>query len=112
MGIHLGEGRLRTGRVAGEPEDYVGIDVNYAARIAAAGNGGQIVLSDALVATLPRGLTALAGLADVVLVDDGPRAVKDFEDPRPALPAGRPWRGRRSRAYSGRPRSRRTCPAT
>ena len=27
----------------GDPEDYVGIDVNYAARIAAAGNGGQIV---------------------------------------------------------------------
>ena len=52
-------------------------------RIAAAGNGGQIVLSDALVATLPRGLTRLAGLADVELVDDGPRAVKDFEDPIP-----------------------------
>jgi predicted ATPase/class 3 adenylate cyclase len=83
MGLHLGEGRLRAGRAAGEPEDYVGIDVNYAARIAAAGNGGQIVLSDALVATLPRGLTRLAGLADVELVDDGPRAVKDFDDPIP-----------------------------
>ena len=80
MGLHLGEGRLR-GHAAGEPEDYVGIDVNYAARIAAAGNGGQIVVSDALVATLPRGLARLAGLADVELVDDGPRAVKDFETP-------------------------------
>ena len=68
---------------ADAPEDYVGIDVNYAARIAAAGNGGQIVLSDALVATLPRGLSRLTGMADVELVDDGPRAVKDFDDPIP-----------------------------
>ena len=43
MGLHQGEGRLRDGRAPGDPEDYVGIDVNYAARIAAAGNGGQIV---------------------------------------------------------------------
>ena len=35
------------------------------------------------MATLPRGLTRLAGLADVELVDDGPRAVKDFEEPIP-----------------------------
>ena len=83
MGLHLGEGRLRHAQVADAPEDYVGIDVNYAARIAAAGNGGQIVLSDALVATLPRGLTRLTDLADVELVDDGPRAVKDFDDPIP-----------------------------
>src|SRR5258707_438767 len=67
MGLHLGEGRLRFAQAAGAPEDYVGIDVNYAARIAAAGNGGQIVLSDALVATLPRGLSRLASLADVEL---------------------------------------------
>ena len=52
MGLHLGEGRLRHGRAPGDPEDYVGIDVNYAARIAAAGNGGQIVLSQALVEAL------------------------------------------------------------
>lgn len=35
MGLHLGDGRLRRG-APGDPEDYVGIDVNYAARIAAA----------------------------------------------------------------------------
>src|SRR6266700_1196408 len=29
MGLHLGEGRLRHGRAEGDPEDYVGIDVNY-----------------------------------------------------------------------------------
>ncbi len=83
MGIHLGEGRLRAGRAAGEPEDYVGIDVNYAARIAAAANGGQIVLSDALVGALPRELARLADMSDVELVNDGPRAVKDFDDPAP-----------------------------
>jgi predicted ATPase/class 3 adenylate cyclase len=77
MGLHLGEGRLRAGRAEGDPEDYVGIDVNYAARIAAAANGGQIVLSDALV----RAAGASAG-AGGSLVDEGLRAVKDFEDPQ------------------------------
>ncbi|HEX8026040.1 MAG TPA: adenylate/guanylate cyclase domain-containing protein, partial [Candidatus Limnocylindrales bacterium] len=78
-GLHLGVGRLRTDLAAGAPEDYVGIDVNYAARISAAGNGGQIVLSDALVqavggagATPPGGET---------LVDEGLRRVKDFDEP-------------------------------
>jgi predicted ATPase/class 3 adenylate cyclase len=79
MGAHIGEGRLRA-RAREEPEDYVGIDVNYAARIAAAGNGGQIVVSQALV-------DALEGLhppdaAGVELADAGLHAVKDFEEPR------------------------------
>jgi predicted ATPase/class 3 adenylate cyclase len=81
MGLHLGEGRLRHGRTAGEPEDYVGIDVNYAARIAAAGNGGQIVLSEAVVQGLGPRLRDVAGLEDVELVDEGLRAVKDFDEP-------------------------------
>ncbi len=81
MGLHLGEGRLRATSEPGERDDYVGIDVNYAARIAAAANGGQIVLSDALVGALPRDLTRLTGLGDVDLVDEGPRTVKDFDDP-------------------------------
>jgi predicted ATPase len=79
MGLHLGEGRLRVGGVAGEAEDYVGIDVNYAARIAAAGNGGQIVLSQALVDALgPTGLSLGDGVARR---DEGLRAVKDFDEP-------------------------------
>jgi predicted ATPase/class 3 adenylate cyclase len=76
MGAHLGEGRLRA-RSRDEPEDYVGIDVNYAARIAAAANGGQIVVSQALVDALGE-----RGAEGVELADEGLRAVKDFEEPR------------------------------
>ena len=82
MGLHLGEGRLRAGRGPGDPEDYVGIDVNYAARIAQRGNGGQVVVSDTLVDALARAL-ARDGLATRELADDGLRAVKDFDDPLP-----------------------------
>ena len=81
MGLHLGEGRLRYARMVEDPEDYVGIDVNYAARIAAAGNGGQVVLSDALARALPPTLGHVEALRDVQLADTGLRAVKDFEDP-------------------------------
>ena len=80
MGLHLGEGRLRSAR-PGEPEDYVGIDVNYAARIAAAGNGRQIVVSAQLVAALPADVSTIQGLGPVELLDDGPRTVKDFDEP-------------------------------
>ncbi len=81
MGLHLGEGRLRGGRVAGEPEDYVGIDVNYTARIAAVGNGGQIVVSDPLAAAIRSFPAALGAVGGVTLVDEGLRTVKDFEEP-------------------------------
>src|SRR5213078_4633215 len=49
MGLHTGEGRLRQASSSDEREDYVGIDVNYTARIAAAANGGQVVVSAALL---------------------------------------------------------------
>src|SRR5205823_4420135 len=55
--------------------------VNYAARIAAAGNGGQIVLSQALVDAIGGGVAGLEGTEEVELADEGLRAVKDFEEP-------------------------------
>jgi len=50
MGMHTGEGRPAT---ADAGADYVGIDVNRAARVAAAGHGGQVLLTEA-TATLAR----------------------------------------------------------
>src|SRR5215204_1280911 len=65
MGVHTGEGRLGG-------DNYVGLDVHRAARIASAGHGGQVLLSDAsrgLVADeLPQGV-ALRDLADHRLKD-------------------------------------------
>src|SRR4051812_36273084 len=82
MGLHLGEGRLRDGQGPADPEDYVGIDVNYAARLAAAANGRQVVVSDALAAAIPPAPIA-PGLETAELRLDGLRAVKDFDDPLP-----------------------------
>ena len=86
MGLHLGEGRLRQGLASDAPGDYVGIDVNYTARIAAAANGRQIVVSDTLGAAVAAELigpedSRPASLHGATLVDDGLRAVKDFEEP-------------------------------
>ena len=54
IGIHTGEGHLGG-------HDYVGIDVHRAARVASAGHGGQILISDATRAlveqVLPDGLS-------------------------------------------------------
>jgi predicted ATPase/class 3 adenylate cyclase len=69
MGMHTGEGRLGGG-------DYVGIDVNRAARIAAAGHGGQVLLSDAT-----RALAAEALPEDVSLRDLGKHRLKDLGSP-------------------------------
>jgi WD40 repeat protein/class 3 adenylate cyclase len=71
MGLHTGEPILaRTG--------YVGMDVNRAARIAAAGHGGQVLLSqttrDLVWQDLPAGL-ALRGL--------GEHKLKDIRYPQP-----------------------------
>ncbi len=81
MGLHLGEGRLRQGLLDGAAEDYVGIDVNYAARITAVGNGGQIVVSEPFAAALGPILGSSPELAGTQLVDDGLRSVKDFDEP-------------------------------
>jgi predicted ATPase/class 3 adenylate cyclase len=79
-GLHLGTGRLRSDAAPGAPADYVGIDVNYTARISAAANGGQIVLSAPLVQALGSD-GAASTVAGATLVDEGLRIVKDFEEP-------------------------------
>jgi predicted ATPase/class 3 adenylate cyclase len=69
VGLHTGEGMLSA-------NDYVGIDVHRAARIAAAGHGGQVLLSETTrtltEGTLPPGVT---------LRDLGLRRLKDLSRP-------------------------------
>jgi predicted ATPase/class 3 adenylate cyclase len=65
MGIHTGEPELSDGR-------YVGIAVHYAARLAAAAHGGQVLLSE----------TSRA-LTDASVEDLGEHRLKDFPEPRP-----------------------------
>jgi len=52
--------------------DYVGLDVHKAARIAACGHGGQVVLSSETEALLSN---------DVPLLDLGEHQVNDFDEP-------------------------------
>jgi predicted ATPase/class 3 adenylate cyclase len=69
MGLHTGEAR-RVG------DDYVGLDVHRAARIAACGHGGQVVISDSVYTLV---VTALP--AGVSIRDLGEHRLKDL--PRP-----------------------------
>jgi predicted ATPase/class 3 adenylate cyclase len=69
IGVHTGEG-IRGG------DNYVGIDVNRAARIAGAGHGGQILLSDAT-----RGLVEHALPDGAALRDLGEHRLKDILHP-------------------------------
>ncbi|MEK6225881.1 MAG: adenylate/guanylate cyclase domain-containing protein [Chloroflexota bacterium] len=73
MGMHTGEGRPAS---VDAGADYVGIDVNRAARVAAAGHGGQVLLTEA-TATLAR-----ADLGDgLSLRDLGDFRLKDLANP-------------------------------
>src|SRR5262245_40029351 len=58
MGLHTGEGILGG-------DDYVGLDIHRAARIAAAAHGGQLVLSDATRALTDRNLPSGVGIRDL-----------------------------------------------
>lgn len=69
MGLHTGEGVPGGG-------DYIGIDVNRAARIAAVGHGGQILLSDAT-----RGLVEHSLPEGTSLRDLGEHRLKDISYP-------------------------------
>ncbi|MGH2472916.1 MAG: adenylate/guanylate cyclase domain-containing protein [Candidatus Limnocylindria bacterium] len=73
MGMHTGEGRPASPDAGA---DYVGIDVNRAARVAAAGHGGQVLMTEA-TATLAR-----ADLGDgLSLRDLGEFRLKDLARP-------------------------------
>jgi hypothetical protein len=67
MGVHTGEATP----VAG---GYVGIEVHRAARIAAAADGGQVVLSEATAALVREALPDGTGLRDL-----GEHRLKDFD---------------------------------
>jgi len=69
MGLHTGEGQLGG-------DDYLSIDVNRAARIAAAGHGGQVLLSDATRALLEQDLPDGVSLRDL-----GEHRLKDLALP-------------------------------
>jgi predicted ATPase/class 3 adenylate cyclase len=69
MGLHTGEGVLGG-------DNYAGVDVNRAARIAAAGHGGQVVISDATRALLQSKLPEGVELRDL-----GEHRLKDLREP-------------------------------
>ncbi|HEU4681913.1 MAG TPA: adenylate/guanylate cyclase domain-containing protein, partial [Gemmatimonadales bacterium] len=69
MGLHTGHGELGG-------DDYLGIDVNRAARIAAAGHGGQVLLSEATRSLVQHDLPD-----GVTIRDLGMHRLKDIEHP-------------------------------
>jgi len=71
MGLHTGEGRLAGGA-------YVGLDVHQAARIAAVGHGGQVLVSEAT-----RTLAADRLPSGVTFRDLGEHQLRSFPVPQP-----------------------------
>src|SRR3954466_10629513 len=69
IGVHTGEAEVRD-------EDYVGLDVHRAARICAAGHGGQVLISSS---TRELVVDELPG--DVALRDLGEHRLKDLDRP-------------------------------
>ncbi|HET6771344.1 MAG TPA: adenylate/guanylate cyclase domain-containing protein [Actinomycetota bacterium] len=69
MGLHTGEGILGG-------DNYLGLDVNRAARITAAAHGGQVLLSDATRALVERSLPSGTRLRDL-----GHHRLKDLMQP-------------------------------
>lgn len=78
MGLHTGEG------IAGG-DNYVGIDVNIAARIEAAGHGGQILISQATRTLVERSLPDGVSLTDL-----GEQRLKGLATPERIFQVGIP----------------------
>jgi len=70
IGLHTGEGRLGG-------EDYVGMDVNVAARVAQAAHGGQTLMSDATGGLVQHALSEGVSLRDL-----GEHRLKDIAHPQ------------------------------
>lgn len=71
MGVHTGEPRIHEG-------EYWGPDVHYAARVASAARGGQVLVSSATAALVP----------DAELTSVGRHRLKDFTQPRELFALG------------------------
>lgn len=69
MGLHVGEATRRA-------DDYVGLEVHRAARIADAGHGGQVLVSQAMAAVIGDRLPEDLGLREL-----GEFRLKDFDAP-------------------------------
>jgi predicted ATPase/class 3 adenylate cyclase len=69
MGIHTGEGTIGA-------DSYVGLDVHRAARISAAGHGGQILVSEATRVLAASGLSGSVSFRDL-----GEHRLRDIPDP-------------------------------
>ena len=69
MGLHLGEATRRGG-------DYVGLEIHRAARIGASGHGGQVLVSEAMVAVVGDRIPDGLGFRDL-----GEYRLKDFDAP-------------------------------
>ena len=100
-GLAGGRTRVRIGLHTGEPlltadGFYVGMDVHRAARIAAAGHGGQVLVSQVTRELVP----------EAEFVDLGPQRLKDLTRPEHLyqLGAGRSRRSSRSTAPTSRSR--------
>jgi predicted ATPase/class 3 adenylate cyclase len=69
MGLHTGQARL-------QGDDYVGMDVHRAARIAGAGHGGQVLISETTRTLVQRDLAG-----DLTVRDAGRHRLKDLPEP-------------------------------
>ena len=78
MGLHTGEPISKTDR-------YIGLDVHRAARIGAAGHGGQVLLSQAVAVLAAQDLPAGVSLRDL-----GTQRLKDLREPEHLMQAVHP----------------------
>jgi predicted ATPase/class 3 adenylate cyclase len=81
MGLHTGEGRIGAG-------SYVGVEVHRAARIGAAGHGGQLLVSASTAQLCQRDLPP-----EVMLIDMGQHQLKDLLQPERLFQVAHPALG-------------------